>query len=123
MASMVDDAASLRIEKFNGVNFHLWKFMMQMVLEEKDLWDIVSGSEVERENEDEQNEAQVQRFKKRERKAFATICLSLDDEQLSLVRSAKTAKVGIALLRSLSKHLQNSERIWTFSIVRTKKSS
>ena len=36
-----------RIEKFNGENFHLWKFKMQMVLEDKDLWGIVSGDEVE----------------------------------------------------------------------------
>ena len=27
-----------RINKFDGSNFHLWKFKMQMVLEEWDLW-------------------------------------------------------------------------------------
>ena len=32
-----------RINKFDGANFHLWKFKMQMVLEERDLWDVVSG--------------------------------------------------------------------------------
>ena len=37
----------LRIEKFEGENFHLWKFKLQMVLEEKDLWNIVKGDEVE----------------------------------------------------------------------------
>ena len=92
MASTIDDSASLRIEKFKGVNFHLWKFKIQMVLGEKNLWDIVSGEEVEPEEEGNSNEMQIQRFRKRERKAFATICLSLGDEQLSLVRSAKTAK-------------------------------
>ena len=30
-----EDSASLGIDKFNGENFHLWKFKMQMVLEEK----------------------------------------------------------------------------------------
>ena len=39
MASRDDDSI-LRIEKFDGQNFHLWKFKMQMVLEDKDLWDI-----------------------------------------------------------------------------------
>lgn len=35
----------VRIDKFDGKNFHLWKFKMQMVLEDKDLWGIVSGEE------------------------------------------------------------------------------
>ena len=34
MATAADDAASLGIEKFNGVILQLWKFKMQMVLEE-----------------------------------------------------------------------------------------
>uniref|UniRef100_A0AAV1UI76 DUF4219 domain-containing protein n=1 Tax=Peronospora matthiolae TaxID=2874970 RepID=A0AAV1UI76_9STRA len=32
-----------RINKFDGTNFHTWKFKMQMVLEERDLWDVASG--------------------------------------------------------------------------------
>ena len=36
MASRDDDSIS-RIEKFDGQNFHIWKFKMQMVLEDKDL--------------------------------------------------------------------------------------
>ena len=35
------------IEKFNGENFCLRKFKMQMVLEDKDLWGIASSNEVE----------------------------------------------------------------------------
>jgi len=74
-----------------GENFHLWKFKMQMVLEERELWGIVSGGEVEPTGEGIV-QATIQKFLKRARKAFATICFSLGDEQLSLVRSAKTAK-------------------------------
>uniref|UniRef100_A0AAV1TQG4 DUF4219 domain-containing protein n=1 Tax=Peronospora matthiolae TaxID=2874970 RepID=A0AAV1TQG4_9STRA len=37
------DASSLRISEFDGTNFHAWKFKMQMVLEERDLWEVVSG--------------------------------------------------------------------------------
>ena len=33
------------VDKFDGVNFHLKKFKMEMVLAEKDLWEIVEGSE------------------------------------------------------------------------------
>ncbi|KAF0726843.1 hypothetical protein Ae201684P_010686 [Aphanomyces euteiches] len=36
---------SYKVIKFNGDNFHLWKFKMMMALEDKDLWDIVSGVE------------------------------------------------------------------------------
>ena len=93
MASSGNDehGSLLRIEKFKGENSHLWKFKMQMVLEEKDLWDIVKGDEVEPTDEGT-TETQRRQFKKRERKALATICLSLGDEQLSLVRTATTAK-------------------------------
>ena len=89
MATLGNDenGSLLRIEKFKGENFHLWKFKMQMVLEEKDLWNIVKGDEVEP-AEEGTTETQSRQFQKRERKALATICLSLGDEQLSLVRTA-----------------------------------
>uniref|UniRef100_A0AAV1SXV4 DUF4219 domain-containing protein n=1 Tax=Peronospora matthiolae TaxID=2874970 RepID=A0AAV1SXV4_9STRA len=35
--------ATARINRFAGTNFCTWKFKMQMVLEERDLWDVVSG--------------------------------------------------------------------------------
>ena len=57
---------------------------MQMILEDKDLWSIVCGKEVEPVGEGS-TEALIQKFRKRARKAFATICLSLGDNQLSLV--------------------------------------
>ena len=39
----VDASTPSRINKFDGTNFHTWKFKMQMVLEERDLWDVTSG--------------------------------------------------------------------------------
>uniref|UniRef100_A0AAV1VC38 DUF4219 domain-containing protein n=1 Tax=Peronospora matthiolae TaxID=2874970 RepID=A0AAV1VC38_9STRA len=36
-------ATNARINKFDGTNFHTWKFKMQMVLEERDLWEVTSG--------------------------------------------------------------------------------
>lgn len=74
------------IEKLNGDNFHTWKFKMEMVLQEKDLWDIVTGDE---ERPKESAEAIV--FDKRARRAMATICLSVQDSLLGLVRPAKSA--------------------------------
>ena len=101
MASSGNDehGSLLRIEKFKGENFHLWKFKMQMVLEEKDLWNIVKGDEVEPTDEGT-TETQRRQFQKRERKALATICLSLGDEQMSLVRTATTAKEAWSKLES-----------------------
>lgn len=82
------------IEKFNGTNFHLWKFKIQMILEEKDLWDIVSGDETKPEEED--NDAARRNWERRERKALARICLSLHDSQLMLVKNAKSATEALA---------------------------
>ena len=31
------DSSSFRIAKFDGTNFHAWKFKIQMILEERDL--------------------------------------------------------------------------------------
>ncbi len=58
-----------QIAKFDGNNFHLWKFKMQMILEDKDLWDIVCGEEVEPGGEGS-SEAAILKYRKRARKAF-----------------------------------------------------
>ena len=76
------DSSSLRISKFDRTNFHAWKFKIQMVLEERDLWEVVSG-EVKAEH--------CTTFKQKSRKAMAVICLSMEDSQLPLVRSASSA--------------------------------
>ena len=64
---------------------------MQMILEDKDLGSIVCGEEVELVGEGS-TEALIQEFRKRARKAFVTICLSLGDNQPFLVGSAQTAR-------------------------------
>ena len=38
-----DSNPTARINKFQGTNFHTRKFVMQMVLEERDLWEVTSG--------------------------------------------------------------------------------
>ena len=45
-------------------------------------------------------EASLQKFRKRARKAMVTICLSLCDNQLSLVRTAETARAAWLKLES-----------------------
>ena len=76
------------INKFAGTNFHTWKFKMQMVLEERDLWEVVSG-EVKFEHCTTTLDQAT--FNRKSRKALAIICLAMEDSQLPLVRSAKNA--------------------------------
>ena len=82
------NSSSLRISKFDGTNFHAWKFKIQMVLEERDLWEVVSG-EVKAEHCTTALDQAT--FKWKSRKAMAVICLSMEDSQLPLVRSASGA--------------------------------
>lgn len=84
------------IEKLNADNFHVWKFKMQMVLEQKDLWKIVSGEEKRPEKGGDKVGAaaslEAKAYDKRAKEAFVLICLSVGDSQLAIVRSAKSAQ-------------------------------
>ena len=81
-------ATPSRINKFDGMNYHTWKFKMQMVLEERDLWEVTSG---EVKFEHLTNALDQATYKRRSRKALAIICLAMEDSQLPLVRSASGA--------------------------------
>ena len=76
------------INKFGGMNFHTWKFKMQMVLEERDLWEVISG---EIKMEQLTSAPDQATFKRKSRKALAMVCLAMEDSQLPLVRSASGA--------------------------------
>ncbi|KAJ0389892.1 hypothetical protein P43SY_012045 [Pythium insidiosum] len=62
---------------------------MQMVLEERDLWDVTSG--LIKAEHCVSTEDQLM-FQRKSRKAFAIICLAMEDSQLPLVRSASGAQ-------------------------------
>lgn len=72
------EGVELRVmDKFSGENFGLWKFKMEMLLSEKDLWDIVDGSEVAPPKEAQDS---VQKdFLKRSKTAFGIIIRHLVD--------------------------------------------
>jgi len=62
-----------RVEPLQGsANYRTWKFSMRMVLQAKDLWEVVSGEEVKPEAE-----KAAQAWEKKARKALATIALAL----------------------------------------------
>jgi hypothetical protein len=87
-ASANMDLTTARINKFDGTNFHTWKFKMEMVLEERELWEVVSG-EIKLEHCQTENDQAV--YRKKSCKTLAIICLALEDSQLPLVRSSSGA--------------------------------
>ena len=47
MSSVTNTEETYKVEPLQGsANYRTWKFSMKMLLEAKDLWDIVSGEEV-----------------------------------------------------------------------------
>ena len=73
------------VDKFDRVNFHLWKFKMEMVLAEKELWEIVEGSEgLPLFSMDPKVRIA---YNCSEKKAFAILALNLSDLQLVAMES------------------------------------
>ena len=77
-----------RINKFDGMNFHIWKFKMQMVLEERGLCEVTSGGI---KMEQLTSALDQTKFKRKSRKPLTMICLEMKESQLPLVRSASGA--------------------------------
>lgn len=65
------------VDKFNGVNFYLWKFKIEMVMAEKELWGIVDDSKEPPHSTS--NLRVMQAYKRREKKAFAILAFNLVD--------------------------------------------
>ena len=77
------------VDKFNGDNFSLFKFKMEMILDEKDLWNIVEGNEEAPSSDNDSKD--ILAFKKRERTAFRILCTHMVDAQIQHVKSCKGA--------------------------------
>ena len=86
---MAADEVGFRVEKLTGDNYHSWKFQMKMCLIGKDLWEIVTGTEV---LEEEATPAEQRNFRKRENLALASVCLSVVSNLQIYVRSARSGK-------------------------------
>jgi len=86
MASFEGESARV-IDKFNGENFNLWKFKMEMVLASMDLWEIVDGyEEGPPSNADPKIIKEYQRCVK---KAMSIIGINLVDSQLHHIKRCK----------------------------------
>jgi transposase InsO family protein len=82
----VNVSNGVSVEKLDGTNYHVWKFKMQLILEDKDLFGVIDGTDVKPEKADA-----VAEWVKRDKKARVTICLALSDSVLATVRSCETA--------------------------------
>ena len=80
-----DADTRITIAKFDGENFHLWKFKMQMMLKNKGLWDTVEGGNGGKAVGESE-------WKRKEERALALIVLSLSDGQLMHVQNSSTAR-------------------------------
>jgi hypothetical protein len=86
MASFEGESTRV-IDKFNGENFNLWKFKMEMVLASMDLWEIVDRSaEAAPSNADPKIIKEYQRSAK---KAMSIIGINLVDSQLHHIKRGK----------------------------------
>lgn len=87
-----DTTDAHKIAPLNDDNFFNWKFKMQMLLIDEGLWEISTGEETIADLGNRPSDKQVGDFNARCKKALATICLGMDDNQIMHVRSCVTAK-------------------------------
>src|SRR5579871_2647065 len=66
----------LNIEKLHATNYQTWKTMIQMILIDKDLWDIITN-ESPKPIESNATHKEISDWKKRVDKATATIILTI----------------------------------------------
>ena len=86
MASSDNEGLSV-VDKFNGENFSLWKFKMEMVLASRDLWDIVDESEAAPPSNADVKDKKA--FEKRSKTAFGLIAINLVDKEMPHIKHCK----------------------------------
>src|SRR5271154_1321696 len=86
-----------KVEPLKGsANYRTWKFSMRMVLQARDLWEVVSGEEVKPEAE-----AAAQAWEKKARKALAAIALALSAAEKEHIIECTTPKAAWDILEKL----------------------
>lgn len=86
MASSEGEGLRL-VDKFNGDNFSLWKFKMEMILSAKDLWDIVDKSELPPPSTADERDKKD--YERRCKRAFAVIATNLVDKEMAHIKACK----------------------------------
>jgi hypothetical protein len=99
------------IERLNEDNYTTWRFVMQNIMLDLDLWDIITGDEIK----PEEGIAEIATFNKRNRKALAKINLSIDK---SLFRLTKDCSDAVTAWSALENHFAEKDRLATVSMRR-----
>jgi hypothetical protein len=73
-------------DRFDGSNYHTWKFRPEMILLDKDLWLVVDGKSVRPSTTNGQTT-----WERRDQRAKASFIINLRNNQMHLVTSAKTS--------------------------------
>src|SRR5579859_7901944 len=86
-----------KVEPLQGsANYRTWKFSMRMVLQVKDLWEVVSGEEVKPEAE-----KAGQSWERKARKALATMALALSVAEKEHIIESTTPTAAWDILEKL----------------------
>jgi hypothetical protein len=94
---MSQSEETYKVEPLQGsANYRTWKFSMRMVLQARDLWEVVSGEEAKPEAE-----KAAQTWEKKARKALATIALALSAAEKEHIIECITPKVAWDVLEKL----------------------
>src|SRR5438552_1443886 len=95
--STMNTEEAYKVEPLQGsANYRTWKFSMRMVLQARDLWEVVSGEEVRPEAE-----KAAQAWEKKARKALATIALALSAAEKENIIDCTTPKGAWEILEKL----------------------
>ena len=97
MSSVTNAEDTYKIEPLQGsANYRTWKFSMRMVLQAKDLWELVSGDE-----EKPEAEKAAQAWEKKARKALAAIALALSAAEKEHIIECVAPKAAWDILEKL----------------------
>lgn len=98
----MDKFKNFNIQKFNGSNFQLWKYQMDIIFRAEKLSDVINGTTGRPE---ETGEPQNQ-WDEKNSKAMLLISTSMEFDQLQVIMSCKTAPLMWTRLKSI--HEQRS---------------
>jgi len=97
MSSTTGEAETYKIELLQGSsNYRTWKFSVRMVLQAKDLWEVVSGEEAQPSATDEKAA-----WERKARKALATIALTLSAAEKEHIIECTNPKAAWEILEKL----------------------
>ncbi len=120
-ASGTEETKLLNVNKLTSENYHSWKFQVKLLLLGKDLWDIVAGKEVLK---DDPTEDETAKFRKREQQALSYIGLSVTQGQQIYLRNVDKPKAAWDVLakhfedKSLSKIIYYRRKLYATRLVR-----